>query len=78
MTLNELSISYSIALRRNRAKSIGKVRPEQARVVLKLRWQDFFFEHLPPCIYIFYAMNVDKNWTLLRPPTYRLPTYLVL
>ena len=49
MTLNELSISYSIALRRNRAKSIGKVRPEQAKVVHKRRQQDFgFFDHLPP------------------------------
>ena len=31
------------------------------------RWQDFgfFFDHLPPCVDIFYAMNVDKKWTVL-------------
>ena len=22
-----------------------------------------FFDHLPACVYIFYGMNVDKNWT---------------
>ena len=23
-----------------------------------------FFDHLPPCVDIFYGMNIDKNWTL--------------
>ena len=41
-------------------------------VVHKLRWQDF--DHLPPCVDIFYGMNVDKKWTFLD----HLPTYLVL
>ena len=31
-----------------------------------------FFDHLPPCIEIFYGMNVDKKWTFLD----HLPTYL--
>ena len=25
----------------------------------------FFFDHLPPCVYIFYGMNVYKTWTFL-------------
>ena len=28
-----------------------------------------FFDHLPPCIDIFYGMNVDKKWTFLDLPT---------
>ena len=24
-----------------------------------------FFDHLPPCVYIFYGINVDKKWTFL-------------
>ena len=24
-----------------------------------------FFDHLPPCVDIFYGMNVDKKWTFL-------------
>ena len=24
-----------------------------------------FFDHLPPCVDIFYVMNVDKKWTFL-------------
>ena len=42
------------------------------RVVHKLRWQDLgFFYHLPPCVDMFYFMNVDKKWTFLD----HLPTY---
>ena len=56
----------------------------------KLRWQDFsFFDHLPPCVDIFYGINVDKKWTFLDhlPKEVRVrfsdmnlftPTYLVL
>ena len=29
-----------------------------------------FFDHLPPCVDIFYGMNVDKKWTFLD----QLPT----
>ena len=25
----------------------------------------FFFDHLPPCVDIFYGMNVEKKWTFL-------------
>ena len=33
---------------------------------LTLRWQDFgFFDHLPPCVKIFYGINVDKKWSNL-------------
>ena len=31
-----------------------------------------FFDHLHPCVDIFYGMNVKKNWTFLH----HLPTYL--
>ena len=33
-----------------------------------------FFDHLPPSVYIFYLMNVDKKWTFLD----HLSTHLVL
>ena len=33
-----------------------------------------FFDHLPPCVDIFYGMNVDKKWTFYG----HLPTYFVL
>ena len=32
-------------------------------VVHKLRLA--FFDHLPPCMDIFFGMNVDKKWTFL-------------
>ena len=36
------------------------------RVVHKLSLHDSgFFDHLRPCVYIFYGMNVDKKWTIL-------------
>ena len=36
------------------------------RVIHKLRWQDVcFFDHLAPCVDIFYGMKVDKKWTFL-------------
>ena len=29
-----------------------------------------FFDHLPPFVDILFRMNVDKNWTILGPPTH--------
>jgi hypothetical protein len=29
-----------------------------------------FFHHLPPCVDIFYGMNVDKKTNISEPPTY--------
>ena len=39
---------------------------KQLGAVHKLRWHDFgFFDHLPPCVDIFYGSNIDKNWPFL-------------
>ena len=41
--------------------------------VHKLRLQDLsFFYHLPPSVYIFYGIKVDKKLIFFRPPT---PSY---
>ena len=43
------------------------------RSVHKLRLQNLaFFDHLPPSVYIFYGIKVDKKLIFFRPPT---PSY---
>ena len=50
----------------------GKSLWGRSQTTLTIFW--LFFDHLPPCVDIFYGMNVDKKWTILD----HLPTYLVL
>ena len=70
---NQIIISIQIELGvKNKNCNIKSQYPKNSRQIMqRVRGRSqtmltrfwLFFDHLPPCVAIFYGMNVDKMWT---------------